>query len=185
MSIFGSLSKLVLAIIRKVFNVFKKLFKVLLPILIVVAVVYFGAPYLSSFFTSINAPAWLTSAISSLPSSISSGLSYLWDKASLVFDTVKELAGQAWKWYKDLDIGTQAMIGLGVSYALAPEETLQLVEDVAEGIGDLAGGVVSAALGGGIGSWLLILLGIYVVTKSSGSGGKITIQGGQDGIQQV
>jgi len=165
MSVFGSLFKLITSILKKVFNAFRKLFKVLLPIIIMVAIVYFGAPYLASFFTSIGAPTWLTSAISALPGYIGSGLSYLWDKASIMFDLIKEGASSLFKWYKQLDIGTQAMIGLGVSYAIAPEETLQLVEDVAAGIGDLTEGVISAALNSGFGTVLLFGLAAWLFLR--------------------
>lgn len=176
MSIFGSLFKLITSILKKVFNAFKKLFKMLLPILIIVAVVYFGAPYLSSFFTGLGAPTWLTSAISALPGYISSGLTYLWDKTSILFDLIKEGASSLFKWYKQLDIGTQAMIGLGVSYAIAPEETAQLVEDVAAGIGDLAETVIGAALGGGFGTLLFIGLAAYLLLNSGNDDRPIVVR---------
>jgi len=147
MSIFSSLFKLIKSIVSKIFKMIKKLFKVLLPIIIVVAIVYFGAPYLASFFSGIGAPAWLSSAITALPGYISSGLTYLWDKALPIFGAIKDGVTKAWDWYSDLKIGTQAMIALGAAYAIAPEETLDLVNDVATGVGDLAGGVISAALG--------------------------------------
>jgi len=147
MSIFGSLFKLIKSIVSKLFKMIKKLFKVLLPIIIVVAIVYFGAPYLASFFSGIGAPAWLSSAITALPGYISSGLSYLWDKALPIFGSIKDGVAKAWDWYSDLKIGTQALIALGASYAISPEETLDLVSDIATGVGDIAGGVLTAALG--------------------------------------
>jgi len=147
MSIFGSLFKLIKSIVSKLFKMIKKLFKVLLPIIIVVAIVYFGAPYLASFFSGIGAPAWLSSAITALPGYISTGLSYLWDKALPIFGAIKDGVNKAWDWYADLKIGTQAMIALGAAYAISPDETLDLVSDIATGVGDVAGGVLSAALG--------------------------------------
>jgi len=169
MSILSSIFKLIKSIISKVFKLFKKLFKVLLPIIIAVAVVYFGAPYLASFFSSIGGPAWLTSAITSLPGYISSGLTYLWDKVSPLIGMVKEGAGKLWAWYSDLKIGTQALIALGTSYAIAPEETLELVSDVATGIGELAEGAISAALGGGVGTILVAGLALWFLMKQDDS----------------
>jgi len=157
MSIIGSLFKLITAIIKKVFRFFAKLFKAILPLLIAVAVIYFGAPYLATFFTGIGAPAWLTTAITSLPGYIKAGLSYAWDLATPLLGSIKEGAGKVWGWFSQLELGTQAMIALGTSYAVAPEETAALIEDVATGIGDLAETVISSALGGGLG--LLLVAG--------------------------
>jgi len=175
MSILSSIFKLVKAIISKVFRFFAKMFKVLLPIIIAVAVVYFGAPYLASFFTGIGAPTWLTSALTSLPGYINTGLTYLWDKVQPIIGMVKEGAGKVWDWYSELKLGTQALIALGTSYALAPEETLQLVEDVAAGVGDIAETVLSSTLGGGLG-FLIIGAGLLWFASRSDDGPQVVVR---------
>jgi hypothetical protein len=180
MSILSSLLKLFKAIVSKIFAVFKKLFKVLLPVLIAVAIVYFGAPYLASFFTGIGGPAWLSNALLSLPGYISSGLSYLWDLASPIVGMIKQGFSKAWAWFSDLKIGTQALIALGASYAIAPEETAELVSDIATGIGDLAETVLDAALGGGFGTLLLVAAGIWFFTRDNEQGTLVLREGGSD-----
>jgi len=177
MSILSSVFKLVAAILKKVFNLFKKLFKVLLPLLIVVAVVYFGAPYLASWLTTIGTPGYITSVISALPGYIQTALTYTWDLAGTLWGKVVTTAGKVWDWYKELDIGTQAMIALGTSYAIAPEETSDLITDIATGAGDLLDTVVSAVAGNF--GWLLLLgVGAYLLTRDNGNSQPVIVNGG-------
>jgi len=166
MSIFSSVFKLITAIIKKVFKIFTKIFKVLLPILVVVAVIYFGAPYLASWLTSIGTPGYITSVISSLPGYLKTALTYTWDLAGTLWSKVVTGAGKVWDWYKELDIGTQAMIALGASYAIAPEETEELIEDIASGAGNLLDSVLGAVSGNF--GWLLLLgVGLYALSRKS------------------
>lgn len=152
MSIFSSLGKLVKAIIKKVFNLLKKLFKKLWPLLLIVAALYFGGPLIAGWLATAGAPAFLTTFFASAPAWIGTAATWLTSTAGSALSS-------AWTWFANAPASTQAAIALGTSYALAPEETADFVSEVGEGLVDLVTSVIPGWLwvaGAGVAAWWLL-----------------------------
>lgn len=161
MSIISSLFNVLKAIIKKIFKLVAKLVKKLAPLLLVVAAVYFGAPYIANFLTGIGAPTWMSSAVANFPVWVDGLLA---SAGSVIAST----AGAAWDSFKAADFATQLLVAAGVGLALAPEETTELLGEVGEtlggAIGSVAGGLLKSAPG-----LLLLGLGAFLLFRSEGA----------------
>lgn len=139
MSILSSLFNLIKKIIKKVVDFVKKVIKKYWPVLLILAAIYF-APVIGSFLAT-NGFAGLGSVFSSVGSTVTP---FLTDAIGWVGSSASSLGSNAWQWFKGLEFGTQASVVLGASALLAPEETADLLGEVAETAWDTAGTVLGA-----------------------------------------
>lgn len=147
MSVLSSLFNLVKRIISKVFSFVKKLFKRLWPILLIVALIYF-APAIGPFLTSAGLPS-LGSFFSTMGTTMTPSLVKF---LSSVWSGVGSLGSSAWNAFSSLSFGTQLSVATGAAALLAPEETADLIGEVVDTVGDIAGDVLSAT---GMTPWLI------------------------------
>lgn len=117
-------------------------------------------PAIGAWLSSAGAPTWLSSLFASAPGYIAKGASWLWDG-------VGSAAGSAWKGFAALPFGTQAAIVAGTAALVAPEETVELVKEVGNTVGDAASSVIEGVTGFKIGGvpWWVWLVGGYVTYK--------------------
>lgn len=143
MGLLSSLGKLLKAIIRAIVNFVKKYLLVIILIVLIVCAIYF-APLIAGWLTSVGAPTWLSTAFTWVGANITPLLSVAWDG-------VAALGQAAWSAFSGASIGTKAAIITGISAAIAPEETTQVLTDVgelaADSVGSLLSGVASSPVG--------------------------------------
>lgn len=184
MSLLGSLGDLIKALIKKIVDFVKKLFKKLWPLILLVVVVIY-APVIGGWLSA-NGATWLGSAFSWVGTNVtpwvSSTLSSIWSGA-------KALAGKAWSAFKGLELGQQASIITGASALLAPEETAAVLGEAASLATDLflatAGGIVSSVLSNPI---ALVALGVgayWLLGGFSSSSDTEQIDGGSYAVGAV
>lgn len=139
---FSSLWKAIKAIVKKIFDFIKKFLKKFWVVIAVIAVFWF-APAITGFLASSGAPGWLTSAFSWTSTTIT-------PTVTSVGGWLSSGAGKLGGWLKagwaSLTFGQKATLAVGAAGLLAPEETGQLLADVAGAVGDVVGGGVSAVV---------------------------------------
>jgi hypothetical protein len=148
----GILSKLVdviKKILSKLWKAIVKFVKKYWVVILILAVIYF-APMAASWLTSVGAPSWLSGSMawiaSTLTPYLTSAVGYLWSATA-------GLAASAWGAFASASLTTQLALGLGAAYLLAPEETSELVSEVAEVVGDVTVDLIGA-VASGVGSSL-------------------------------
>lgn len=142
MGLLSAIFKLIKKLIKRVIAVVKKVIEKLGPLLLVLAAVWF-APAIGTWLASVGLPgigsafSWIGTTIT--PHLTSAG-AWLWDGA-------KALGGAAWTAFKGAELSTQASIIAGAAMLLAPDETLDVLTEAAEVVGEIGGALVGGVAG--------------------------------------
>lgn len=175
MGLLSAIAKLFKAIIRAIINFVKKYFAIILMIVLICVAIYF-APAIAGWLTSVGAPEFLVSAFTWVGQSVTPLMSAAWEGLG-------NLASSAYGAFSKAEIGTKAGLLLGLSAAIAPEETAAVIAEAGGVVGTLAGAAVSGILGssggviifGVLAAWLLLRSGkksgdtpVVVAVPSSG-----------------
>lgn len=171
MGVLSSIGRLFKAIWKAIVKFIKKYWLLIVAIILIVCLIYF-APLIAGWLTSVGAPTWLSTAFTWVGANITPLLSTAWSG-------ITALAGGAWDAFASASIGTKTALLLGAAAAIAPEETADLIADVATFAGEVAGDVLGAAVGGlassPLGFAVLAGLGIWLFMGSGSSGEKAPI----------
>lgn len=148
MSVFSSLFKLIGAIVRKIVKAVVDFIKKYWWIIVIVALIYF-APAIGTYLLA-NGMTTLGTAFTTIGTSVTP---LLVDGVAALWEGVSGAAGWAGKAFGALSLGEQAAIVTGAAALIAPEETADLLGEVADVLIDTAGSLLSAL---GIGPGVLI-----------------------------
>lgn len=179
MGLFSAIAKLFRAIIKAIVNFVKKYWKIILMIVLIVVAIYF-APAIAGWLTSVNAPSFLVTGMQWVGANITPMLTSGWAG-------VTELAGQAWNAFSAASIGTKAAIVTGLSAAIAPEETAEVLKEAGALTGGLITGLASGLLSSPVG---LVIAGVCAwllfrgKSKDNDKQGK-EVRNGEDAYQAV
>lgn len=123
------------ALFKAIWKFLKELFKALLPIILLVAALYFLGPMLGTWLQGIPGMGWLGNFLVGFPGMVQGFLGSIWGWVQ-----------SGWTWFTQLEFGTKALVLLGAGLVLAPEETTELLVAVAEGAVGLVGSVIGSLL---------------------------------------
>lgn len=164
-NILSKLANLLVSVIKRVFSALWKIFRKLFWVIVFCALAVY-APEILVFLQTAGAPGWVISAFSgfaSFTTPLASALSWLGGTAAT-------LGSSALSAFSTAQIGTQAMVLAGSAALISPEETADVVGEVAKSVGTVGGavlagaGTVAAGLLGGM-DWLVWLGAGFVVYK--------------------
>lgn len=168
MGIISKLFKAIFSAIKKLVSMVFKLIKKIWPILLVFAAIYF-APAIGGFVTSAGGPQWLSTAIGWVSTNLTpyatSAVSWLTSGAGSLWSSAEE----AWA---GMTLGTKASLALGSLALLAPEETEELISEVATTVVDATSTIGGAILSGASSSPLVWVMGGLLVLWALSSNDK-------------
>lgn len=150
MDLLSKLFAVLKKILKTVFKFIGKLFKKLWPILLIVGLILFVGPAAISYLGSIGAPTWLTTGLATIVSGTLTAFTAVWGWLGAGFSALGTAAA-SW------DLATWGLVAGGTALLLAPEETIEFIQEGVELITDVVGGVITGALSSPLG---LLLLGV-------------------------
>jgi hypothetical protein len=185
MSILDDLLSAITSAIKSIVDFVVDLFTELLPLIMVVAVIYF-APAIGSWFTA-NGMGSIGTFFNFIGTQITPSVV---DGVSWLAQELLSMGSAAYTNFKSLEIGAQLAAVGGAMALLAPEETAVVMEEVGttatdlivtglEVVGDASGSIVDTLLS----NPLVLGLGagaLYLLTR--GSGATATLSGGGSGL---
>lgn len=139
MGLLSAIAKLFKAIIKAIVNFVKKYFAIILMIVLICVAIYF-APAIAGWLTSVGAPEFLVTAFTWVGQNVTPLMTAAWEGLG-------NLASSAYGAFSRAEIGTKAGILLGLSAAIAPEETAAVIAEAGGVAGTLAGAAISGILG--------------------------------------
>lgn len=174
MSIISAFVKLLKAIVKKIIKFIIAVIKKFWWVILIIAIIYF-APYLLTTMVEIGAPEFLCTAMEYIAVELSP---LVVDAVAWAVDGVVSVAATAGTAFGEAGIIVQAATVIGSCFLIAPDETTELVSEVAAGVGELLGAAVSGVSSGlGLGSWLLWGLAAFAAYKLFNSAGQAPVDG--------
>lgn len=159
MSIGSSLGAWIKAVLRGVLKFLRDLVKQLLPLILIAGALYFLGPTIGGWLSGIPGMGGLATWFTNFPSMLTTWLGSAWGWIK-----------SGWTWFASLSFGTQALVFLGAAFILAPEETADLIGEVASGVGNVALNVAKSVVSNPV---VLLIVGFFVlraVGRHSGEG---------------
>lgn len=182
MSVLSSLVNLIRALISRIWKSVWAFIKEWWWLILLIVIIYF-APAIATFLAeSTWAPVWLTNFMSWVAANVST---YVVTAVDWLISGALEAVSAAWDWYLTLGWEAELIIALGAAYAIAPEETTELVTEAAEAVGEFIVDVASAAASGlassSLYSYLLIgafaYLGYKLITTNKSTEAEPVVAG--------
>lgn len=179
MSLLGALFKLIKKIIGAIIKFIKKYLVIILLIIVICCAIYF-APAIAAWLGSVGAPTWMATAFqwagTYVTPTFTTWVGYLWDGVSAI-------SNKAWTAFSNARTGTQLAIATGLSAAIAPDETAEVIAEAGELAGDVVGSVASGLLSSP-GSLILAGLGVWYFFFRGKEDDPKTPQTGQSASEQ-
>lgn len=136
--------KAIFAAVKKVIKAIWKFIKKYWFIILLLVIIYF-APLLTTWLTSVGAPAWLSTSMMWIATNVTP---MLMSAVGWVISSGGALLSSAGTWFGSLGFGAQAALIAGATYLLAPEETTEAISSMISGVADMVGDIAGAVVGG-------------------------------------
>ncbi len=166
MGILSSIGRLIKKLFEKLIDAIVQFIKKYWAVILILAVIWF-APVITAYLTSAGAPNFIVAMFNGL----STITPYLRTAASWLYSGARSVGSAAWTAYRSLDTGMQIGLALGAAAMIAPDETADLITDVAElgtnllvsastgVLGALTSNTTLLAIGGGLLVYYLFIAG--------------------------